>query len=561
MSGRGGAVLAMVLPDKGVIRLAAPTAPARCWADKSSYRYPMPFKPDRRNVVAGAFAGAVLGWTTPALAAAAAGSIALGPAQPFSFDRLKQRAKAMSRIAYTPAPKHPDDDALKGMTFDTFAQAVYRPDKALWRGVAGAQEVRLFPQGRFYAEPVAVHVLEGGQAREVVYTPDLFDMPPGHPLRKLKRAGFAGFRLMSRGGQSDWLAYLGASYFRASDPSDQYGASARGLAINTGRPEEFPRFTAFWLEQNPSLGNGGGLTVYALLESPSVVGAYRMDNRRLQDKAGGSGAVQEIECELYFRAPVDTVGIAPMTSMFWYGENSGATRGDWRPEVHDSDGLALWTGAGERIWRPLADPPRIITNAYADANPKGFGLIQRDRNFEDYQDDSLFYDRRPSLWVEPLSGWGRGAVNLVQLPTVSEREDNMVAFWTPQDKVVAGSTINARYRLHWGADAPVPGDVGRIVATRVGIAGKGGRDLDGRPIPAGSRKYMIDVQGKALDGVARGTAQVAVTTTRGKIDGVEAFPVVGTDRWRMMFDLSGLDGQPADLRAYLRKGSQALSET
>jgi glucans biosynthesis protein len=511
----------------------------------------MPFKPDRRDVLTGAFAGAVLGWTAPALADGAVGSIALGPAQPFSFDRLKQRAKSLSRTAYVPPARHSDDDSLRAMTFDTFAQAVYKPDKALWRGAPGAQEVRLFPQGRFYAEPVAIHVLEGGAAREVVYTPDLFDMPADHPLRKLKTAGFAGFRLMSRGGQSDWLAYLGASYFRASDPNDQYGASARGLAINTGRPEEFPRFTAFWLEQS-----GGGLTVYALLESASVVGAYRMANRRLQ-----GGAVQEIECELYFRAPVDTLGIAPMTSMFWYGENSGSTRGDWRPEVHDSDGLALWTGAGERIWRPLADPPRIITNAFADQDPKGFGLVQRDRNFEDYQDDSLFYDRRPSLWVEPLSGWGKGAVNLVQLPTVSEREDNMVAFWTPQQKIVAGAVINARYRLHWGTDAPVAGDVGRIVATRVGIAGRGGRDLDGRPIAPGSRKYMIDVEGKALAGVARGTAEVAVTASRGKIDGVEAFPVVGTDRWRMMFDLSGLDGQPADLRAYLRKDGQALSET
>ncbi len=360
---------------------------------------------------------------------------------------------------------------------------------------------------------------------------------------------------MSRAGVSDWLAYLGASYFRASDPNDQYGGSARGLAIDTGRPEEFPRFMSFWLEQN-----GAGLTIYALLESQSVTGAYRMDSRRIE--GGQGGALQDVEAQLYFRAPVDMLGIAPLTGMYWYGENSGNFRGDWRPEVHDCDGLAMWAGTGERIWRPLTNPPRIVTNSFLDTNPKGYGLVQRDRNFENYQDDSLFYDRRPSMWVEPLSGWGKGAVHLVQLPTPNETEDNMVAFWTPEAPVVAGSEINARYRIYWGIDAPPAGDVARIVATRIGIGGLGGRDLDLRHTKPGSRKFMIDVEGKALDDLTRfdGTHTV-VTTTRGTVSGIEAFPVVGTKRWRMMFDLSGLDGEPADLRAFLEKGGTALSET
>lgn len=483
------------------------------------------------------------------------GAAVLGPPQPFSFDALKQRAKTLSQSPYVP-PQQPDaSDPLRGMTFDTFAQAVFKPEMELWHGIPGAQTVRLFPQGRFYAEPVGICVLENGSAREVVYSPDYFNMPADHPLHTLKSAGFAGFRLMSRGGVSDWLAYLGASYFRASDPNDQYGGSARGLAIDTGEPEEFPRFTNFWLEPN-----GNGMTIYALLDSKSVTGAYRMDSRRIE--GGQGGAVQDIECELYFRSPVDMLGIAPLTGMFWYGENSGNFRGDWRPEVHDCDGLSIWTGTGERIWRPLANPPRIVTNSFVDDNPKGFGLIQRDRNFENYQDDSLFYDRRPSMWVEPLSGWGKGAVHLVQLPTPNETEDNMVAFWTPQQPIIAGSTINARYRLYWGIDSPPAGDVARVVATRVGIGGLGGRDLDLRHTKPGARKFMIDVEGKTLEEQTRyGGTHTVVTTTRGTISGVEAFPVVGTKRWRMMFDLSDLDGQPADLRAFLAKDGQALSET
>ncbi|MBA2125031.1 glucan biosynthesis protein D [Hyphomicrobium methylovorum] len=515
----------------------------------------MTFPLNRRDVLAGAIAASAASWTSSAIADSSVGPFALGPAEPFSFDMLKERAKALSTKQYVPPLQPSDSDHLRGMTFDTFAQAVFKPEMELWRDVPGAQKVRLFPQGRYYAEPVAISVLENGQSRLIEYSPDFFKMPDNHPLRKLKTAGFAGFRLMSRGGVSDWLAYLGASYFRASDPNDQYGASARGLAINTGRPEEFPRFTAFWLEQN-----GSGLTIYALLESQSVTGAYRMDSRRVQ--GGQAGAVQDVECELYFRAPVDLLGIAPLTGMFWYGENSGHFRGDWRPEVHDCDGLQLWTGRGERIWRPLVNPPRIVTNSFSDENPKGFGLIQRDRDFENYQDDSLFYDRRPSIWVEPAPGWGKGAVNLVQLPSQNETEDNMVAFWTPEKPVVAGSVINARYRMYWGVEAPPAGDVARVVATRVGLGGLGGRDLDLRHTKPGARKFMIDLEGKALEDLTRfdGT-RTAVTTSRGTISGVEAFPVVGTNRWRMMFDLSDLDGQPADLRAYLEKNNTQLSET
>lgn len=514
----------------------------------------MTFTPHRRDVLSGALAASVAGWTIPARAASV-GTMALGNSESFSFDALKARAKELAKTAYVPPPKPSSSDPLRDMTFDTFAQAVYKPEMELWHGVPGAQTVRLFPQGRFYAEPVGIYVLENGQARQVIYTPDLFNMPPNHPLRTLKSAGFAGFRLMSRGGVSDWLAYLGASYFRASDPNDQYGGSARGLAINTGRPEEFPRFTSFWLEQN-----GAGMTIYALLESQSVTGAYRMDSRRIQ--GGQGGALQDVECELYFRAPVDLLGIAPLTGMFWYGENSGHFRGDWRPEVHDCDGLSLWTGTGERIWRPVANPPRIVTNSFSDDNPKGFGLVQRDRNFENYQDDSLFYDRRPSMWVEPLEGWGKGAVNLVQLPTTNETEDNMVAFWTPEQKIVQGSVFNAKYRLYWGVDGPPTGDVGRIVATRIGLGGLGGRDLDLRHTKPGARKFMIDVEGKVLEEQTRyGGTHTVVTTTRGKITGVEAFPVVGTKRWRMMFDLSDLDGQEADLRAFLQKDNVVLSET
>ena len=89
------------------------------------------------------------------------------------------------------------------------------------------------------------------------------------------RAGFAGFRVQfATNWKADIAAFLGASYFRAvGDDTRQYGLSARGLAIDTAfaRPEEFPRFTAFWFER-PSR-DAGTLTLYALLDSPSIAGA------------------------------------------------------------------------------------------------------------------------------------------------------------------------------------------------------------------------------------------------------------------------------------------------
>ena len=199
----------------------------------------MTFTPDRRHVLAGTLATSVLGWTRPALATQSVGPMTLGNAEPFTFDDLKRRAKALAQSAYTPPPQPSDAHPLRDMTFDTFAQAVYKPEMELWHGVPGAQPVRLFPQGRYYAEPVAIYVLEHGKARQVVYSPDFFNMPANHPLRTLKSAGFAGFRLMSRGGESDWLAYLGASYFRARIPMTSTAPRRAALQSIRGIPKNF----------------------------------------------------------------------------------------------------------------------------------------------------------------------------------------------------------------------------------------------------------------------------------------------------------------------------------
>jgi glucans biosynthesis protein len=437
------------------------------------------------------------------------------------------------------------------MDFDAVGRIRYRPDKALWGDLPGEGSIRFFPLGRYAPTPVNIHVVANGEARQALYSAALFETDdPGLDRALAAAAGFSGFRVMNADKQTDWLALQGASYFRSAEPFNQYGLSTRGLAVNTGlgTPESFPRFTDFWLEQ----GGAGGLTIYAALEGEDVAGAYRISNQR-----GPSGLVQEIECALFFRRDVQRLGVAPLTSMFWYGENDPGAARDWRPEIHDSDGLAIWTGAGERIWRPLTDPPRVVTNAFADVSPRGFGLLQRDRVFDHYQDDGAFYDRRPSAWVEPIGDWGQGAVSLVEIPTNDETSDNIVAFWTPAEPIRAGDARSYRYRLTWGAGEPSPPGVARTIATRTGAGGR-----PGQPRPANVRKLVIDFEGGALAGLGRDSGVTpVVSVTRGRLENAAAYPVVGASSWRLMADLTITDPESADVRAFLRQGERALTET
>jgi periplasmic glucans biosynthesis protein len=497
----------------------------------------------RRQLIAAAFSLAA----NPVLADAVVSGPPLGPPAPFSFDQLRAQAAASGRRPYAPPAAAPQ---LAAVDYDAMGRIAYRADKTLWGGQGGDAAVRFFHLGRYANRPVRIHAVEGGQAREVLYSESLFDVGDAALARRLAGAarGFAGFRAMDAGRESDWLAFQGASYFRSADPFDQYGLSARGLAIDTAaaRPESFPDFTAFWLERDP----GGQLTVYAALEGAAVAGAYRIANRR-----GSAGLVQEIDCALFFRGAVERLGIAPLTSMFWYGEN-GVAR-DWRPEIHDSDGLAIWTGAGERIWRPLVDPPRVATNSFADKGPRGFGLLQRDRSFDHFQDDGVFYERRPSAWVEPIGDWGPGAVELVEIPTADETSDNIVAFWTPAVAVRAGDAMTFRYRLHWAAEEPTPPGVASVVATRIGPGGR-----PGQPRLAGVKKLVVDFEGESLAGLDRSSGvEPVVSIARGRIESAVAYPVAGTKAWRLMLDVTVLDSDSADLRAFLRRNGAALSET
>jgi glucans biosynthesis protein len=503
--------------------------------------------PDRRLLLAG-LSGALL---PPSFSLAATPGVRLGPARDFSFAGLAAAAKKNAGQPYKASVQRAAQ-IIRGIDFDAAQKIRFRADHALKQD--NLYPAAFFHLSRFSADPVILHAVDNGKAREILYGPDYFDygaagLDPG----QLAGLGFSGFRFLeAKPKPGDWLAFQGASYFRSSGQDSQYGISARGIAINTAAAtaEEFPRFSEFWLESH-----GPVVTVYALLDGPSVTGAYKFDAMKNQANA----VIMNVHCDLFFRADVTRLGVAPLTSMYWYGENERRKAADWRPEIHDSDGLAIWTGKGERIWRPLVNPPQVQTNSFLDNNPRGFGLMQRDRDFADYQDDSAWYNKRPGLWVEPKGDWGPGAVQLVEIPTEDETHDNIVAYWRPERDIGSGDSLAFDYRLYWQNSEPAfPRTIARAVATRLGRGGIPGAN----PWPRDKQKFVVDFSGGPLTQMpVRFDVTPMVTASRGNVEDAYALKVVGTDRWRAGFDLQIDGNQPVDLRMFLKLGDKTLSET
>lgn len=479
-----------------------------------------------------------------------------------AFDHawLRRKAKTLSGKAYVPPPRELPA-ALVQRVWDQFH---FRPERALWADKGLRFRAQFFHRSMLFQERVHLFEVVNGRARPISYDPGMFDYAKsGLRAEDMPRdLGVAGFRLTFDADKArDVTAFLGASYFRAVGGDHQYGLSARGLAIDSGmkRPEEFPLFRCFWLER-PAAGSGT-LVVHALLDSPSTTGAYRFAI------SPGATQVMDVDVSLYPRKRIERLGIAPGTSMFQCGENDRRMGYDARPEIHDSDGLAIWTGRGEWIWRPLTNPSELAWNAFVDEHPKGFGLMQRDRMFESYQDDHIFYERRPSLWVEPKGNWGRGSVQLIEIPTNDETNDNIVSFWCPERPPEAGEELTLGYRLHWGGKLPFGPTLARTSATRLGLGG-----VVGRPRSYYACRFMVDF---AIDTPApaalRGPIEPVVQASRGRVELASARLLhvsvgqadAATHGYRAVFDVVPPDASeaPIELRLFLRAGGQPLTET
>lgn len=496
----------------------------------------------------------------PAVASAAsrpAKTIAFGPEEPFSFEALKARAAALASRAYV-APPMPDPAIVKTMDYDAVKSIAPDPAYALYGH--GGHPVTFLTVGQLAFKSVRLYALDDGKAREVLFQSHYFEVSPDSPFTKLPPtpAPFAGFEVRQAFDETaphrrgNWLSFRGASYFRAVGEADQFGLSARGVAVNTAveTPEEFPDFTHFWIAEAGD--DGDPVTIYALLDGPSLAGAYRFIVHR--DRA----TTMDITCQLHLRRPMTRLGLAPLTSMFWFSETVKGAAADWRPEVHDSDGVAIWTGNGERIWRPLNNPATLTISVFEDENPRGFGLMQRDKAYDHYL-DAVFYDRRPCGWVEPTGAWGKGAVHLVEIPTENETSDNIVAFWVPAEPTRAGQRLDYRYKLLWRDTDPALGHLALCVATRMGAGG-----IQGASRSTVLRKFVVEFKGQALGQLAEGDDPEAVlTTSRGRFSNVntERSPDGTKDLWRAVFDLDPDGHDPVELRCFLRRDGRALTET
>lgn len=483
--------------------------------------------------------------TLPLIPAAARpfGSQAYAQAAAFDKSVVRQEARQLAGKAYE-APSEKLPDSLSNIDYDTYRAIRFRPERALWRAEKLPFEVQFFHRGFFYKNRVELFEVRNGQASKIVYRPDLFSFgaltPPGPDVD----LGFAGFRIHAPINRPDYYdevcVFLGASYFRAVAKGQLYGLSARGLAINTGeaKGEEFPFFKAFWIEK-PAAG-ANSILVHAVLDSQSAAAAYHFTIRP------GETTVFDVEMAIYPRVDLQHPGLAPMTSMFFFGPNDRKDVDDFRPSVHDSDGLAISNGRGEELWRPLHNPRDLQVSSFADVSPRGFGLMQRQRAFTAYQDLESSFERRPSLWAEPIGDWGEGAVKLLEIPTKEEIHDNIACFWHPKAPLPAKGEHAFTYRLHWGMAAPGQSALARF--SRTGIGARGGNVL-----------FVLDLVGDRLKSADAKALRGVVTAEKAKIQNIVTQPNPVTGGWRLSFELVK-EKTPVEIRASLVQDNEAVSE-
>lgn len=474
------------------------------------------------------------------------------PAKPFDFAEVEQKAKQLSTKPYA------RDDAdmpefLGNLDYDQYRDIRYKSEKALWRDESLPYQIQLFHRGFMFRDRVNINVVDQGTATRLAYSPELFDFGkntfPSPPPADL---GFAGLRfhhpLRHDDVYDEITVFLGASYFRAVGLGQAYGLSARGLAIDTGlaKAEEFPIFREFWIEKPTK--NATTLTVYAVLDSPSVTGAYRFVIRP------GFDLTMDVTSHIFFRTAVERLGLAPLTSMFFHGEDTDRFMDDFRPEVHDSDGLLMGRSNGEWVWRPLNNPRHLRISVFHDTKPVGFGLLQRDRAFDRYQDLEAHYHERPSVWVEAVGDWGAGSVYLIEIPSDAEKYDNIVAFWMPDQAAAEGKEYVFQYRLHFLLHETTAPGLGKVMATRVG----GGEGSNSE-----SRKFVVDFGSETMKRFSeKAHVDADVGSSSGRISNTVVQKNTETGDWRLCFDLAPeKEEDPVELRALLKSNGEILTET
>jgi len=489
-------------------------------------------------------------------------NVAQGDEFPFDFDSFSARMQEIAAADFVP-PSRDLPEAFASLDYDSYRQIQYATDASKWLDDNLGYRMQAFHMGWLFPEPVQVYEINGSNARSIGFSAADFDYHDDDveaAAAKAEFPGVAGFRInapMNSTAQYDEVvSFLGASYFRALGRNNNYGLSARGLLMNSWieGPEEFPRFSEFYVEKPTQLGTP--LTIYAALESQSVAGAYRF----ILTPAGEAHqeTTLEVTARLYFRGDVKELGIAPLTSMYLFAEANRTGFDDYRPQVHDSNGLLIQNEAGEVTWRALNNAATLGTSYFWENNPRAFGLYQRGRDYEEYQDAGAHYERRPSLRIEPIGDWGQGHVRLIEIPSVLEGDDNIAAFWIPEEKATAGSSRELSYRMVWGdlnPDSASP--IAHVTETRSGVGG-----VSGVEAVENFKKFVIDFAGGELASMTDETKLEAVVEAEGgTITSSVLFRVDANDVWRLVLDVETGDATSIELKAYVMGLGRKLTET
>jgi glucans biosynthesis protein len=492
-------------------------------------------------------------------AASSSSSVAAAPAsEPNAlFDAIEARAKALAAEGFKPVQANIPGE-LANMNYEQYRAIRFRPEASIWRGES-LFEIQLFHAGFLYREPVVLHMATASGDPTLKFSQNFFnyDGPAANLAGKApENIGFAGFRvhypLNTNEYKDEFLVFQGASYFRLVGPGQIYGLSARGLAIDTAESsgEEFPVFREFWLvKPEPEQTH---LVIYALLDSPSVTGAFRFD------VYPGAPTEMNVEARLVARRDINKLGIAPLTSMFHHGENKVTHVDDFRPEIHDSDGLLVASANGEWTWRPLSNHRALRVSSLANENPRGFGLLQRDREFNHYMDMEAIYERRPSLWITPIGDWGKGRVELVEIPTDSEVNDNIVAYWVPEQPMKAGEARRFSYQLR-SFNAHLQEQPGaKVVRTMIGWGAVPGQT---NPPPRSKRQFVIDFEGGELPTLSPNVPlEVDLEKNSGTVTDLTVMRLPDQKTWRVSFKLEPEGNNLVDMRLSIKLRGKRLSE-
>jgi glucans biosynthesis protein len=456
---------------------------------------------------------------------------------------VTEAARLLSKRAFIP-PSAPLPDPFNNLNAEAYGGIRHRPERRIWADESRSMVLEPLHRGFVYSAPVSISLVEDGIVRRVVYDPGLYQFGRLTPPAQMPDVGFSGFRLLASGENGREIAsFQGATFFRSAARGQGMGALARGLAIKTADPrgEEFPIFRAFWIDR-PS--NDGTIVIHAIADSESATAAFRFTLR------ANDVTILDTEATIFARVALDHIGIAPIQASFLFGANRRRGVDDFRPSVHEVNGLQMLNGRSEWIWRPLSNPEQLQISSFMDENPRGFGLIQRDRDFASFQDDDQRYELRPSLWIEPIGDWGPGNVQLIEIPSESEVNDNIIAFWRPRATLAAGSETPFAYRQFWSWTPPERPPLAMAVGFRIGRGSQGRR-----------RRCLVEFAGDMFTPERASEFKLNLSASPGQI--INPRLIISSERKsaRVLFELDPGGENAVELRLLLESGDKPVSET